>query len=66
VGGTKIGRLAAIQAEAGERLQVSATEETVLYIVGLPPIQLPSTPSDQFDIDISDGGIQFEKPRQAV
>jgi hypothetical protein len=66
VDGTKIGRLAAIQAEAGERLQVSATEETVLYIVGLPPIQLPSTPSDQFDIDVSDGGIQFEKPRPAA
>jgi hypothetical protein len=64
--GTKIGRLAAIQVEAGEKLQVDATEETVLYIVGLPPIQRPSVPSDQFDIDVSDGAIQFEKkPRQA-
>jgi hypothetical protein len=63
VDGTKIGRLAAIQAEADERLQVSATEETVLYIVGLPPVQLPATPSDQFDVEISDGAIQFEKQR---
>lgn len=31
-----IGRLAAIQADAGEKLQVSVTEEMVLYIVGLP------------------------------
>jgi hypothetical protein len=66
VDGTTIGKLAAIQAEAGEKLQVSATEETVFYIVGLPLIELPSTPSDQFDIDVSDGGIQFEKPKQAV
>jgi hypothetical protein len=65
VEGEPIGRLAAIQADAGEKLQVSATEETVLYIVGLPPVQLPSTPSDQFDIIESDGGIQFEDPRQA-
>jgi hypothetical protein len=66
VNGTKISKLAAIQVEAGEKLQVSATEETVLYIVGLPPVELPSTPSDQFDIEISDGAIQFEKPKQAV
>jgi hypothetical protein len=64
--GTKIGKLAAIQAEPGEKLQLDATEETVLYIVGLPPIPLPATPSDQFDIDVSDGGIQFEKPRPAA
>jgi hypothetical protein len=66
VAGTKIGRMAAIQAEAGEKLRLDAAEETVLYIIGLPPIQLPSTPSDQFDIDVSDGAIQFEKPKQAV
>jgi hypothetical protein len=64
--GTKIGRMAAIQAEAGEKLRIDATEETVLYVIGLPPVRLPSTPSDQFDIDVSDGAIQFEKSRQAV
>jgi hypothetical protein len=63
---TKIGRLAALQVEAGEKLQVSVTEEMVLYIVGLPPVQLPSIPSDQFDIVSSDGAIQFENPRQAI
>jgi hypothetical protein len=61
--GTKIGKWAAIQAEAGEKLQLKATEETVLYIVGLPPIQLPAVPSDQFDIEISDGAIQFENTK---
>jgi hypothetical protein len=63
VDGTKIGKLAAIQVEPGEKLQIDAAEETVLYIVGLPPVQLPAIPSDQFDVEISDGAIQFEKPR---
>jgi uncharacterized protein GlcG (DUF336 family) len=56
----KIGRRAAIQADTGEKLHISATEEMVLYIVGLPPVQLRSTPSDQFDLIESDGAIQFE------
>jgi redox-sensitive bicupin YhaK (pirin superfamily) len=62
---TKIGRLAALQVEAGEELNVDATEDTVLHIVGLPPVRLPAIPSDQFDIVTSDGAIQFENPRQA-
>jgi hypothetical protein len=62
---TKIGRLAALQVEAGETLRVHATEEMVLHIVGLPPVQLPAIPSDQFDVVTSDGAIQFENPRQA-
>jgi hypothetical protein len=66
VDGIEIGRLAAIQADAGEKLHVSATEEMVLYIVGLPPVQLPSTPSDQFEVIESDGAIQFENARQAL
>jgi hypothetical protein len=36
----------------------------VLYIVGLPPVQLPTVPSDQFDIVTSDGAIEFENPRK--
>jgi hypothetical protein len=62
---TKIGRLAALQVEAGEELNVDVTEDMVLYIVGLPPVRLPAVPSDQFDIVTSDGAIQFENPRQA-
>lgn len=61
VDGTTIGKMAAIQAEPGETLQVDATDDTVLYIIGLTPVQLPAVPSDQFDVEISDGAIQFEK-----
>jgi hypothetical protein len=62
---TKIGRMAALQVEAGEQLRVSVTDEMVLYIVGLPPVQLPAIPSDQFDVITSDGAIQFENPKNA-
>ncbi|HEX3785854.1 MAG TPA: hypothetical protein VHX38_39900 [Pseudonocardiaceae bacterium] len=61
---TEIGRLAALQVEPGETLTVDASEEMVLYIVGLPPVQLPEVPSDQFDIAVSDGAIEFENPRK--
>lgn len=64
VDGTKIGRLAALQVEPGETLRVDATEETVLYIVGLPPVRVPEVPSDQFDVVMSDGAIEFENPRR--
>jgi hypothetical protein len=65
--GTQIGRLGAVEADPGEKVHVTATEELVLYTVGLPPIQLPAVPSDQFDIAKTDGGIRFEKqPRQSV
>ena len=63
---TKIGRLAALQVEAGETLNVDATEEMVLFVVGLPPVQLPVVESDQFDIITSDGGIEFEKRKKAA
>jgi hypothetical protein len=38
----------------------------VLYIVGLPPVQLPAVQSAQFDMTESDGAIQFEDPREAA
>ena len=62
--GVIVGRLAAIEADVGEKLYVSAFTETVLYIVGLPPVQLPTAPSDQFDVIESDGPIQFENLEQ--
>lgn len=65
VEGTKTGWMSAIQVEEHEQLEVDAAEDTVLYIVGLPRIQLPSAPSDQFDVDVSDGGIQFEERQPA-
>jgi len=61
---TEIGRLAALQVEPGETLDVAASEEMVLYIVGLPPVLLPEAPSDQFDTVTSDGAIEFENPRK--
>jgi hypothetical protein len=66
VEGTQIKSLAAIQAEAGEKLHIRVTEEMVLHIIGLPPVELPSIPSDQFDVIESDGAIQFEKPSQTI
>jgi hypothetical protein len=65
VGDAKIGKMSAIQVEPGEELKIEAAEETVLYIIGLPPVQLPAVPSENFDVEINDGAIQFEKkPRQ--
>lgn len=62
---TKVGKMAAVQVEPGETLAFSADEETVLYDIGLPPVVLPDAPSENFDVEISDGAIQFEKkPRQ--
>jgi hypothetical protein len=66
VDGKEIGPLAAIRADAEDELRVTATKETMLYIVGLPPVRLPLIPSDQFDVIESDGPIQFEKRSQAA
>jgi hypothetical protein len=66
VKGIEIGRLSAMDVDAGERLRVRAREEMVLFVVGLPPVRLPSTPSDQFDVVESDGAIQFETPQHAA
>jgi len=62
---TKIGQLAALQVEAGDTLHIEADEEMVLYNVGLPLVQVPKVPSDQFDIVTSDGAIEFERHRKA-
>ena len=37
------------------------SQGTVSFIIGLTPVTLPTTPSDQFDIEISHDAIQFEK-----
>ena len=58
----EIGRLAAIEADAGEKLHVSATKQTVLYIVGLPPVQLPSIPSGRVRRDREQGSDPVRKP----
>jgi hypothetical protein len=60
---TPIGRLAALQVEAGNTLRITAVDDLVFYVVGLPPVVLPTAPSDQFDNVVSDGGIEFENVR---
>jgi hypothetical protein len=62
---TEIGRLGAVEADPGEKARFVATDELVLYTVGLPPIELPAVPSDQFDIVTTDGGIRFENAKDA-
>ncbi|MEW1776892.1 hypothetical protein [Streptomyces sp. NPDC086777] len=66
VEGSEVGKLAAVEAEPGEKVRYSATDELVLFTVGLPPIQLPVEPDDdKFVSVVTDGGIRFENPRDA-
>jgi hypothetical protein len=64
VDGQEVGRLAAVQADAGEELRVTATEELVLYLCGLPPVELPAVQQDNFDVvDVLGNATQFENPQ---
>ncbi|MFJ4790009.1 hypothetical protein [Streptomyces sp. NPDC088794] len=64
--GSEVGKLAAVEAEPGEKARYSATDELVLFTVGLPPIQRPVEPDDdKFVTVVTDGGIRFENPRDA-
>lgn len=65
VEGTELGYLGAVEADPGDTAHYRASEETVLYTIGLPPIEVPAEPSDQFDTVHTDGGIQFEKRKDA-
>ena len=49
VEGQAIGKLAAVQVNAGETLSVSALEEMELFLIGLPPVETPAVESDQYD-----------------
>jgi hypothetical protein len=64
VADTTIGEMGAIQVEPGEALRVDAAEETILYVIGLTPVQVPDVPSENFDVEVSDGAIQFEKKQR--
>lgn len=55
--------LTAIQAEVGEKLTVTATEEMELHVIGLPPVRLPTVPQE-YDIVIGSGPIEFEKAKE--
>lgn len=45
--------LTAIEADAGERLEISAATETELFVVGLPKIEIPEVASDQYECEES-------------
>ncbi|MFK0159625.1 hypothetical protein ACIQVK_47135 [Streptomyces sp. NPDC090493] len=63
VEGTEISRLGAVEADPGEKARYTATDELVLFTVGLPPIQQPVEPDDdKFVTVVTDGGIRFENP----
>jgi hypothetical protein len=49
VHGQAIDELTALQVEPNETLDLTSQSELELYLVGLPPIQLPAIPSTQFD-----------------
>ncbi|MFB7493261.1 hypothetical protein ACFC09_00905 [Streptomyces sp. NPDC056161] len=58
-GTTPYGRLTAIQVEADETLDIAADTETELFVVGLPPVILPTRESAEFDyVEITDGEPQ--------
>jgi hypothetical protein len=47
--GEPLSYLAAIQADAGESLEISASTETELFVVGLPKVEIPEVESDQYE-----------------
>ncbi|MFE2040925.1 hypothetical protein ACFXAZ_08330 [Streptomyces sp. NPDC059477] len=64
--GTEISWMGAVEADPGEKVRYVATEELVLYTVGLPPIVQPVEPDDdKFTTVVTDGGIRFENPKDA-
>jgi redox-sensitive bicupin YhaK (pirin superfamily) len=64
VEGQHVGRLAAVQVEPGEELRVNPTEELEIYLTGLPPVELPVVPQDNFEVvDVLGNATQFENPR---
>jgi len=51
IDGTGISRLSTIQVAAGEVLSLSAATEMELFVIALPPVQLPAVPSDEYDLE---------------
>jgi hypothetical protein len=44
-------RLSALQLESGETLELSATTEMTLFLIGLPPIETALKESEQYDLE---------------
>jgi hypothetical protein len=47
--GDPVSYLTAIQADAGESLEISASTEMELFVVGLPKVEIPEVESDQYE-----------------
>jgi hypothetical protein len=48
----KISHLTAIQADAGETLELSAASTSLeLFLIGLPPVVLPPAESQEYDLE---------------
>ena len=47
--GEPLSYLTAIQADAGESLEISASTETELFVVGLPKVEISQVESDQYE-----------------
>ncbi len=65
VAGQRIGWMGAVQAEAGEVLSISATEELQVFLTGLPPVRVPPVDTALYDIVDGHGNVtQFEDVRE--
>lgn len=51
IGDTSIPKLSAVQADAGESLTLSAASEMELFVIALPPVQLPVEASTEYDLE---------------
>jgi hypothetical protein len=53
IGTSGIARLTAIDVDPGEPLELNATGELELFLIGLPPVELPVEETDQYDLEES-------------
>jgi hypothetical protein len=51
IGDAEITRLSAVEVSAGETLSLSASSEMELFLVALPPVQLPTISSTEYDLE---------------
>jgi hypothetical protein len=61
--GEPLSYLTAMQADAGESLEISASPEMELFVVGLPNVEVPEAESDQYE---SEGLVDEEMPSHHV
>lgn len=63
-GETGYDRLTALRVEPDETLHVSADTETEIFVVGLPPVDLPAEESQEFDfVEITDAEQEEQRIR---